>query len=111
MLVAVLFAGCATAPTPVADGPCADAYDGVVASLEQMFRQSGTPLPVWPDRAEYVRQCEALALSPEQLHCLDPAAVSADPAGCRDATRPVQAEVDRLAKWFGDHTKRVGEQR
>jgi hypothetical protein len=100
-VVALLVVGCAT-PAPAPTGPCADAYDGVVASLEDMFRQSGTPLPAWPPKAEYVARCEELALTANQLHCLDPAAVTADPAGCRNELRPVQAKVDRLAKWFGD---------
>lgn len=111
MTLALVLAACGSPPPPVPEGPCADAYAGIVASLEDMFRRSGTPQPIWPDEAEYVQRCEALSLDEKQLHCLDPAASSADPAGCRDALRPVQADVDRLAKWFGDHTTRAGGER
>ncbi len=109
-MIALVVFGCATkAPEPV--GPCAAAYDGVVASLEDMFRQSGTPVPTWPPKAEYVARCEELALTENQLHCLDPAAVTADPAGCRAELRPVQTKVDGLAKWFGDAVVPAGAER
>ena len=71
---------------PLPDGPsCERAYVAIERSLAELHTQAGKPMPVLPDRASWIRTCEGLGWTPQQLGCLEPEVAATEAARCVQA--------------------------